>query len=307
MFELIVTYGSSGQRLARALAKVSKAKLVTTSTREFPDGEICVRVLGCVTGEDVVVVQSMGMRPNHYLVEYCLLVDALRGTGCRSVTGVVPYLAYARQDSRFRHGEPLSFKAVAKMMESAGTDRLITVDTHLHRFKELSEVFSIPSTNISAMPLLAEYYAKRHGAVNAVVVGPDVESEQWAVVVSKALSTDYVILRKSRLGDSEVRITGSVPVKGRTAILVDDIVSTGTTLAEVVKKLRRSGAKRVDALVTHALLTRGALSALRKAGLSRLISTDTIPGPASRVSVAPAIERTLRGLRPLRKSPSRSQ
>lgn len=294
MVELIIAFGSSGEHLARAVAKITRFSVTETETRRFPDGELYVRVMGDASREDVAVFQSLGMRPDRLLMEYCLIADAVKGMGCKTVTAVIPYLAYARQDARFRSGEPLSIKLVVRSLEGAGTDRLISVDAHLHRLRALKEVFTIPTLNLSAMPLLAEYYKTEFGARNVIVVGPDSESEQWASTVAGTLSTEYSILNKERLGDRDVEISGSPSVRGKTVVLVDDIISTGKTLVGAIRKLRSKGAKRIDVLTTHALLVEGALSLLRKAGMSHLVSTDTIPRSTSRVSVAPMIADALR-------------
>jgi ribose-phosphate pyrophosphokinase len=291
---LIIAYGSSGERLARAVAKITRFSVAETETRRFPDGELYVRVLGDASGEEVAVFQSLGMRPDRLLMEYCLIADAVKGMGCNTVTAVVPYLAYARQDARFRLGEPLSIKLVARSLEGAGTDRLISVDAHLHRLKGLKEIFTIPTLNLSAMPLLAEYYKTKFGLRNVIVVGPDSESEQWARVVAEILSTEYSILSKERLGDRDVEISGSPSVRGKTAVLVDDIISTGRTLVGAIRELRSKGAERIDVLATHALLVEGALGLLRRAGMSHLVSTDTIARLTSKVSVAPMIASALR-------------
>lgn len=291
---MIIAFGSSGEHLARAVAKITRFSVTETETRRFPDGELYVRVMGDASREDVAVFQSLGMRPDRLLMEYCLIADAVKGMGCKTVTAVIPYLAYARQDARFRSGEPLSIKLVARSLEGAGTDRLISVDAHLHRLRALKEVFTIPTLNLSAMPLLAEYYKTEFGVRNVIVVGPDSESEQWASTVAGTLSTEYSILNKERLGDRDVEISGSPSVRGKTVVLVDDIISTGKTLVGAIRKLRSKGAKRIDVLTTHALLVEGALSLLRKAGMSHLVSTDTIPRSTSRVSVAPMIADALR-------------
>lgn len=293
MSPLLVTYGSSCEALARASAKLAGLNVLETSRRRFPDGEQYVRVDGDMRGEDVAVFQSLGLNPDSYLVEYALIADAIRGAGCRSVTAVVPYLAYARQDKRFKAGEPLSAKAFARLIERAGTDRIITVDMHLHRFSKVSEVFDIPAVNVSAMPLIAEHYAKAHRGESVVVVGPDKESEQWAKQVAEALSSRLYILEKERLGDRDVRVSDVSFGKGSRALLVDDMISTGKTLLEVVSKLKAQGFSPIDAAATHSLLVEGAYARLTEAGISELISTDTVPGPHSAVSVAPILARAI--------------
>jgi len=290
---LLITYGSAGEDLAKSISKITGQTLAKTSCRRFPDGEQYVKITGELSGEDVAIVQHFGLNPDRLFMEYALIADAARGSGCRSVTAVVPYLAYARQDSRFQSGEALSAKLFPKLIEEAGTDRIITVDLHLHRFRKISQVFRIPAVNLSAMPLLAEYYGKRHGSRNTLVIGPDKESEQWAESVAKKLSTDYTVLEKERLGDREVEVSGNLCVKGRSVVLVDDIISTGKTLMEVILRLKAEGASRIDALVTHALLVEDALPKLKRAGLSELIATDTVANPAAKVSVSPLIAEAL--------------
>jgi len=290
---LIITYGSSGESLARKIASISGMRIAETTRRRFPDGELYLRVEDDVSGEDAAVVQSLGLNPDALFMEYSLLVDALRGAGCRSVTGIIPYMAYARQDSRFRRGEPLSTKQLARLIESSGTDRLVTVDMHLHRLKDMGSIFRIPAANLSAMPLLADYYRRNYDLSRTVVVGPDSESEQWAKIIAEGTSVGYTILKKERLGDREVSISGSLPVEGRRVVLVDDMISTGRTLTETISKLRVRGVTGIDVLTTHALLVEGAYERLKDAGMSTLIATDTVPGPHSLVSVAPLIAKAL--------------
>ena len=293
---MLITYGSSSEVLARSVAKEGNIPVVESVRRLFPDGEQYVRVSGDLLGEDVILIHSFALKPDTLLVEYILLVDAIRSAGCKSLTAVIPYLAYLRQDSRFKPGEPLSAKVIASLLEFPKVDRIITIDAHLHRFRALSDLFRIPSFNLSAMPLLADYYLKNLGNLNTVVVGPDAESEQWARVVAHGLSSPYIIMEKVRLGDREVTIRGSASVKDKNVVLVDDIISTGMTLVNVIKTLLDYGAKKVDALVTHALLVEDSYQTLKRAGLGNLISTDTVPGVHSKVSVAPLILSAIKGL-----------
>jgi len=293
---VLITYGSSSEALARAVANQCNAPLVRSTRRLFPDGEQYVQVSGDLYGEDVVLIHSLALNPDPLLVEYLLLADAIRSAGCRSLTVVIPYLAYLRQDSRFKPGEPLSAKVIASLIESPRIDRLITIDAHLHRFRSLSELFITPSLNLSAMPLLADYYLKNFGNLETLVVGPDAESEQRARGVAEHLSSPYIIMEKKRLGDREVIISGGVPVKGKNVVIVDDIVSTGATLAKLMEALLGEGAGRVDALVTHALLVEDSYQKLTQAGLRNLISTDTVPTRHSKVSVAPLVSKALEGL-----------
>jgi len=293
---MIISYGSSSLELAKSVGALAKMRVVGTNCRRFPDGEQFVKVEGDVQGEDVALIHTTALNPDTLLMEYALITDALKGAGCRTVTGVIPYLAYARQDSRFHTGESLSSKVYSKLIEDAGTDRIITIDTHLHRIKKIEDFFSVPAVNLSAMPVLGEYYMKNFGNEKTLVIGPDLESEQWARVVADKLGSNCTIFEKERKGDREVAVKGGFPTgpyAGSRVVLVDDIVSTGRTLIEVISGLRAQGASRVDALVTHSLLVEDALLKMKNAGLDALISTDTVPGPHATVSVAPVIAEAL--------------
>jgi ribose-phosphate pyrophosphokinase len=290
---MIITYGSASKDLARSVGSLTGFPVVETVCRRFPDGEQLVKVQGDVRSEDVALIQTTALDPDSRLMEYALIVDALKGAGCRSVTGVIPYMAYARQDSRFHPGEPLSAKLFARLIEAPGTDRLFTVDMHLHRLREIQDVFQIPAVNLSAMPLLADYYREHFGSGKVMVTGPDAESGQWARLVADRLSVSCTILQKERAGDREVSVTGNLTSAGCRVVLVDDIVSTGRTLIEVISKLRHGGAERIDALVTHPLLMGDALDELKKAGLGELITTDTVPGRSATVSIAPLLAEAL--------------
>lgn len=288
----MIVYGSSSEHLAKAISEEGNFKIVGIINRFFPDGEQYVRVLENVEG-DVLLIHSLWPNPDKQIMEYFLIVDALKGLGCKSISVLIPYLPYLRQDKRFKPGEPISAKVISSLIESTGIDRIITIDPHLHRFKNLSEIFKIECINLSAFPSMAEYYKNKFGN-DVVVIGPDMESEQYVKIVSDILSTSYFIFEKERLGDRDVLIRGDFSIKNRVALIVDDIVSTGTTLANTVQFLLNNGALKVDALVSHALLIGDALEKLKKAGLSNLITTDTVPNSLPKISIAPLISNFIR-------------
>lgn len=263
--------------------------------RRFPDGEKYLRVLDNVKNENVVVVQSIHHTPDELLFEYLLLVDTLKDLGASRVTAFIPYFAYARQDERFKPGEALSFRTVSKLMESVGTDEIYTIDMHQHRVLKSSEVFRIPSHNLSAMPLLADY-AKETGVVKKpLVIGPDAEAEQWAKIAAERLETDYDVFEKKRLGDAHVEVRPrKSSAKGRDVLIVDDIISTGGTIVEASRILLSQGASKIAVACTHPILANGALEKIQKAGVASVVGTDTVPSPISRVSVAPLIASEIR-------------
>lgn len=255
-------------------------------SRRFPDGEIYVRAPLTSRAKAVVLFVCMGNRPSEGLLETLLLVDALRRQGAEKIVLVAPYMPYARQDSIFKTGEPLSIKAVARLLEDSGIAGIVTVDMHLHRFKSIEEVFSIPAVNVSAVPLLAKYVAEKYGSL--AVVAPDEEAEQWAVPAARILGTRYYVLTKERSGDEEVEVSGLGEAPER-ALVIDDIISTGGTIARTASLLRKMGAKDIVVACTHALLVGDAEAKIFNNGVRELISTNTVPNPYARVSVARAI------------------
>jgi len=291
----IILGGSSAQVLAIKIGRLLKAPVLLPEIKRFPDGEKYVRIAEDVNDKTVAVIQSFYHQPDEFLIEYFLMVNTLKDLGAKRVLGVVPYFAYARQDERFKPGEAVSFRIVTKLIEEVGTDEIYTVDTHLHRVEQLSEVFRIPAHNLTAVPLLAQYIKKNFELTDLIVIGPDEEAEQWAKVAAKELEAEYDILEKERLGPSEVRIkTRELDVKNRDIVIVDDIISTGGTMVEAIKMLKEHGAKNIIAACTHPILVQNALTKIYQAGALAVIGTDTVPSSISFVSVAPVIAEALR-------------
>ncbi len=291
---MLVVGGSASSYLARKVARAAGLSVVPVESKVFPDGERYVRVLGDVSGQRVALVQSMYRRPDEYLFEFILLARTLKDLGASEVIGVVPYFPYARQDARFNPGEAVSLEVVSRLVEFSGVDKLVTVDMHLHRYSSVEEVFRVPAVNVSAMPLLAEYASRAYNLSELVVIGPDEESRQWAEKAAAAIGCECDVLEKRRVSAEAVEmVPREVSVGGRDVLIVDDIISTGGTMAEAVKMVLRQGARRVVCACTHAILAGNALERVFQAGAYDLIATDTVPSPVSVVSVAELLARTL--------------
>ena len=268
-------------------------------TRKFPDGETYLRIPVEVAGRDVVLLICAGRRPNDALIEAAFSLATLRRLGAKSVVLAMPYFPYARQDSEFQRGEAVSLTIVSRMLEEFGMDSLVTVDMHLHRFKDVSEVFSIPTYNVSVMPDLADYVKEVCG--NCVVVAPDEEAEQWARAFSEKLGSRYIVFEKKRLGDYQVEVRGAVQGAER-AVIVDDIISTGSTIASVAQVIAESGVREITVACAHALLVDGAEARLLGAGVREIVSSDTVVNPFMKVSAARALgEGILRAVREVRR------
>jgi len=275
-------------RFARDLARTAGRGCVPVRVHRFPDGESLVRV-ATPPGADAILVRALH-DPNAKLVEVLLAGDALRRAGARRVTLVAPYLPYMRQDAVFRPGEPVSQRAVGRLLGGA-FDRVLTVEAHLHRIRRLSEAVHAGGESISAAPAVAAW-ARTTGA--DLVVGPDVESAPFVRAVARAAGLPGVVGRKDRLGDARVRLRLPA-LAARHAVILDDIAASGGTLAATALALRRAGVRRIDALVVHAIFARGATARIRAAGVRRIVSCDTIPHPTNGVRVAPLVAAVLGG------------
>lgn len=271
--------GSSSPVLSRRIASILGVKLANVTFKRFPDGEIYVRIEDA--GDDPVIVQSI--TSNDDLVTLMLMLDALEG---KDVTVVIPYMGYARQDRRFKEGEPISVRAVAKTVEGyAG--RIITVNIHS---KEASSHFR-GLEEVDAMPIIGEHYRGR----DVVMISPDLGSLERVKVCAEHAGCEFDYLEKERLDAERVVIKPkNLDVKGRDIVIVDDIISTGGTMVEATKMLLSAGARSVECACVHAVLAGNALHRLFYAGVKGVVATDTIERIVSVVSVAPVIAEMLR-------------
>jgi ribose-phosphate pyrophosphokinase len=271
---------------ARALAAALQAPCTAVEVHRFPDGESRVRL---PTGlpEHTVLYRSLD-HPNEKLVELMLAARCARELGARRVTLVAPYLCYMRQDVAFRPGEAVSQRIVGQLLADI-SDSVITADPHLHRVSSLEE--AIPAGRaiaVSAAPVMGSFLAARSS--RALLVGPDRESEQWVGTVAGAAGLPYVVADKTRRGDRDVNI--HLPDRdyaGLETVLVDDLASTGRTLAGAARALREAGAARVDVLVSHALFVGDALEILLQSGVSEVWSSDSVSHPSNAFSLAPQL------------------
>lgn len=270
------------EKLARALALDAGAELGVVEARRFPDDEAYVRVLSDVRGKDVDVVCTLA-RPDPQFLSLVFVANTIRELGARTITLVAPYLAYMRQDKRFKDGEAVTSVHFARLLSSA-FDRLITVDPHLHRRNSLDEIYSIPTNVAHAAPLLADWI--KANVENALVVGPDGESEQWVSAVADRAGAAHVVLSKRRFGDRnvEIKVPDLTGMRGRQPVLVDDIVSSGRTMIEAGRLVEAQGFQSAYCLVVHALLAEDSYAALT-AHFARVVSTDTVPHASNAISV----------------------
>lgn len=271
---------------AELLSRALECELAEVRIHRFPDGESLV-TLPEQLPDTVVVFRSL-YDPNTKLIELFFALKAARSLGSRRVILVSPYLCYMRQDKAFEPGQAVSQRILAEWL-GACVDDLITVDPHLHRIGDLSEVFTRCKTRaLSAAPLLGRFI--RDGNIDGVLVAPDAEARQWVEQVAAASGLDYVVAGKQRISDLEVRITlPAYDYRGRPALIVDDVISSGKTVVEAALQLATRGAADIRVFCTHALFAGGAEEAMSDAGIRQLVSANTIPHPSNRIDLSSLI------------------
>lgn len=278
---------------ALRLANMAGLSPAVIQRHRFPDGELKLRLPPALP-ERVVLLRTLA-QPNEKLIELMLAARTARELGARHLTLVAPYLAYMRQDIAFLPGEAVSQRIVGQFLASL-FDAVITVDPHLHRITALQDAVPVRQAIVlSGAPLLGEWIAQRRP--NSLLIGPDSESGQWVAQAAAGRGLDHAVCQKVRQGDKAVQIVlPSVNVQGRAVVLLDDVASSGRTLARAAQLLRAAGAASVDVAVTHALFAGDALQVIRGAGVAEVWSTDCIAHPSNAVSMAPAIAQALRNL-----------
>lgn len=285
MIKLRIVSGSSSKLLSKRLAKEAGAKLVDVNIKRFPDRECYVRIMDDLDNENVILIQNTW--PDENIVEFFLLVDAIKEFKIKKLTAVIPYFGYARQDKKFNPGEPISVRALIKRIQM-GIDKIITVDIH---DENVLKWFDIPRINISGMPAIGEYLKKFKPDI---IIAPDDGALEKAKNVANIVECSYDYLDKKRIDAEHVEIAPEkLGVKNKNVAIVDDIISTGGTIITATKNLRNQGAKNVYACCTHGLFAENALEKLQNV-CDKVISTDSIENPVSAVSIASEIEKILK-------------
>ena len=280
---MFVVSGSTHQRLGVALAQETGAEFCGVINKRFPDGERYVRVLRNVAGHDVTVVQNTF--PDESIVELLLILEALSESGAKSITTIIPYMGYARQERTFQRGEAISARAIARPV-GALSDRVFTVSVHTD---EVLSFFGCPTQDIDGLQEAVRYLK---GFKPGLVVAPDEGAREWCARAAKELKAPLHVMSKIRVDDRTVETdSGKVKVKGLTVVILDDIISTGGTIASAARLLKNAGAGQVLAACTHGLFIEDAANRLRVC--DDILSSDTLEGVYTRYSIAPAIAAAL--------------
>ncbi len=293
---MIVVAGPASPMLSAKIADLLDAKLITPSFKTFPDGESYIRIDNPKTlkGETVVIVNTMYPDQNRRVIELLLMASIARDYDCDKLYTVVPYMAYARQDKRFLEGEAISLKVLAEIIGKV-SDKVVTVDLHS---PETISFFGKNATNVTAMNDIGNFLSENYSFKNPLVIGPDQGALEYAKTVANILGAEYSYCEKMRdryTGEITMSVK-DIDVKNRDVIIVDDIISTGGTVALASTNLRKMGATNIVACCTHALMVGEAEHKIISSGVSEILSTDTIECKYTRISVAKTIASEIRKL-----------
>ena len=283
---MIVIGGSASMDLAKELASVMGCDYIQAATTTFPDGECYTRIDAEKLDDDVVIVQTTS--PDSKLIELLLLQDAVRRLGAKSITLVIPYFGYARQDRVFKPGEPESAKVMCQHLDM-NCDRVITVDIHK---EAVLNYFNHPHKDLKAAPVIAEYFK---GKGIDMVLSPDIGAAGRAKMVGEVMGVPYDHLEKTRLSGTDVRIApAKADVKGKKVLIVDDMISTGGTIIAAAYALRDAGAAGISVACTHGVFVNNAIEKFTGSSLDALLSCNTLNNPVSHISVASLIAEAIK-------------
>ncbi|MCK4809840.1 MAG: ribose-phosphate pyrophosphokinase [Candidatus Omnitrophica bacterium] len=274
---MLIFSGNANLPLAKKICKHLRVKLGKLFVDKFSDGEIRVEIGENVRGKDVFVIQPTCFPVNDNLMELLIILDALRRSSAKRVTAVIPYFGYARQDRKDQPRVPITAKLVANLLDGAGADRILTLDLHAG---QIQGFFDIPVDHLYAINVFLDYFKKIKPANGLVVVSPDVGGIKMARAYAKKFRAGLAIVDKRRNSPDATEVMHILgEVKDKDAILVDDIVATGSSLLEAAKALKKAKAKKIYACVTHGILSSNAVEKIKDSCIDSLMITDSIPLP----------------------------
>ncbi len=273
---IVLLSGNANPALAQAIANELKQPLGKAEVTSFTDSESRIRILDDIRGADIFIIQPTSPPANQNLMELLIMIDAVRRASPVRITAVLPYFGYAQQDRKDQPRVPITAKLVANLLTTAGADRILTLDLHTH---QIQGFFDIPLDHLYAMPVFTDYLKKQDTA-DKVIVAPDAGSIKMARGFATRLGADLAVVDKRRISDLKTEVMHVLgDVKGRDVMLVDDLIETAGSLTEAAAALKKQGAKRIYAAVTHPVLSGPAIERLEKSVIEKLWVTDSIALP----------------------------
>ena len=266
--------GTSNLKLSKNIAKNLKLKLINTNIKRFGDGEIYIEINENIRGNSVFVIQSTSNPANDNLMELLLVIDALKRSSAKTITAVIPYFGYARQDRKVAPRTSISAKVVANLLTNAGANRIVTVDLHAG---QIQGFFDMPVDNLFTTPLFSKFIKKKINAKNLICVSPDMGGVARTRALATRLKADLAIIDNRRRAHGKSQVMNIIgEVKNKTCIIVDDIIDSGGTIVNAVDALKKKGAKEVYVFITHAVLSGEASTKIKNSKIKKLIITDSI-------------------------------
>ncbi len=266
--------GNSNKHLSRKISKYLKNKLVNSSIKKFSDGEIYIEINENIRGNSIFIIQGISSPANDNLMELLLCIDALKRSSAKNITAVIPYFGYARQDRKVVPRTSISAKLVSNLITKAGADRVVTVDLHAG---QIQGFFDIPVDNLFATPIFSRHIKRKIKSKNLICVAPDVGGVERARALGRKLDIGLAIIDKRRPSPGKSQVMNVIGnVKGKTCIIVDDIIDSGGTIINAAEALIKRGAKEVHVYVTHGVLSGEAVEKIKKSKIKNLVVTDTI-------------------------------
>lgn len=281
----------SNDLLTKDLCKQLDVEVGTCELREFPDGETYLKIDETINKRDIIIFDSL-YKPNKKIVALIFAVETLKELGAKSVGLVAPYLSYMRQDKRFKPGEAITSNYFASLI-SHYFDWLVTIDPHLHRHHSLDEIYSIPTTVVHAAPVISKWIMEN--IEKPIVIGPDIESEQWVSKVAKDAQAPFLVLEKIRRGDRDVEVSHPdvEKYKEHTPVLVDDIISTARTMIETVKHIVKAKMKSPTCIGVHAIFSQNAYDELKASGAGKIVSCNTIMHKSNKIDLSSILVKAI--------------
>ncbi len=291
---MIIIPGPASQILGIKVANLININKIQVKFKDFPDGEHYIKIENGekIKNQDVIIIQSTYSPQNDNLMELLMILDGTKNLKPKSITLIVPYLCYSRQDKRFLEGEPLTAEIVCKIIEKIGDpllEKFITIDIHSEKILDYFSK-SIEVKNLSAMPLFGKYF-KNLNLKNPCVIAPDEGALKRSKIVADLINADCNFLTKKRdlnTGEISTQIK-DLSIENRDVIFTDDIISTGGTMARAIEMAKNQGANNIYAVCTHPLLIQNAKYRIFQAGAKEIVGTDCIPSECSKISVAPLL------------------
>ena len=269
-----IVSGTNNPKLSKEIAKYLKTKIVNSSIRRFADSEVYIEINENMRGSEVFVIQGTSYPANDNIMELLVCIDALRRASAKNITAVLPYFGYARQDRKVTPRSPISAKLVANLITNAGANRVLTLDLHAN---QIQGFFDIPVDNLFAAPIFVKDIKKNIKSKNLVCVAPDVGGVERARAIGKRLNADLAIIDKRRSGPGKSEVMNVIgQVKGKSCVIIDDLVDSGGTICNAADALVKKGAKDVYAYVVHGVFSGNAVERIQKSKIKQFVVTNSI-------------------------------